>query len=326
MLSFLRTVFGADITETGYHYANDVPYYIRDGYSPQLLKWGENKCIILSPNDHSWRLPVLKKHLMKFQELCAEPCALGLENLTALQRRNLIENHIPFVSLSQQVYLPFWGCSFFEQFKAETPIADKMAPGTQLVFLYLYYRQGAEPINLTQIAKGLSFSKATCTRAINDLTASGLVRQTTEGTNKWIELACGKTEFLKKGYARLKSPVERILHTKMPIQIEPEINSGMRALAQKSMIGANEWDGAIAISKKAATKIPTDAICTQQYFEDFGGYVFEVWSYDPAILADGNCADDISLLLSMENDSNERVQMCLDEIRRRHGLPLKEEE
>lgn len=83
----------------------------------------------------------------------------------------MIENHIPFISMSQQVYLPFWGCSFFEQFKAETTIAVKMAPGTQLVFLYLYYGRSTEPVNLTQMAKELSLSKATCTRAVKDLTS-----------------------------------------------------------------------------------------------------------------------------------------------------------
>lgn len=326
MLSFLKSVFGSDITEIEYHYANDTPYYIRDGYTPQLLIWGQNQCIILTPKDSSWRLPALKKQLKKFQELCTIPCALGLENLTALQRRNLIENHIPFVSISQQVYLPFWGCSFREQFKAEMTIADKMAPGTQFVFLYLYYGWSTEPVNLTQIAKALSLSKATCTRAINDLTASGLITQNAKGTHKWINPAYEKPEFLKKGYERLKSPVERIIYVKTPVQVEEQVVSGIRALAQQFIIGVNEQDGAVAVSKKTAAKIPADAICTEQYFEDFGGYVFEVWSYDPAVLARNACVDDISLLLSMDNDPNERIQMCLDEIREKHELPIKEEE
>lgn len=326
MLSFLKSVFGSDIAEAEYHYADDTPYYIRDGYTPQLLIWGQNQCIILTPKNSSWRLPALKKQLKKFQELCAIPCALGLENLTALQRRNLIENHIPFVSLSQQVYLPFWGCSFREQFKAETTIANKMAPGTQLVFLYLYYGQSTEPVNLTRIAKDLSLSKATCTRAINDLTVSGLITQNAEGTNKWITPAYGKPEFLKKGYERLKSPVERILYVKTPIQVEKQVISGIRALAQQSIISVNEQDGSIAVSKKTAAKIPAHAICTEQYFGDFGGSVFEVWSYDPVILARNACIDDISLLLSMDNNPNERIQMCLDEIREKHELPVKEEE
>ena len=249
-----------------------------------------------------------------------------LENLTALQRRNLVENNIPFISLSQQVYLPFWGCSFRELFKANPPVTDKMAPGTQLVFLYLYYGQDSGPVNLTQLSKNLSLSKATCTRAINDLLGSGLITQNMEGTNKWITLAYGKPEFLKKGYTRLKSPVERILYVKAKVPIEGQVVSGIRALAQQSMISVNEHDGAIAVSKKTATRIPAGDICTEQYFGDFGGSIVEVWSYDPAIFAENMCADDISLLLSMENDPNERVQMCLDEIRKKHELPVKEDE
>lgn len=326
MLSFLKNIFGQDIITAEYCYTNDTPYYIRDGYTPQLLTWGNNKCVILTPKDPSWRLPSIKKQLKKFQELCPIPCALCLENLTVLQRRNLVENHVPFVSLSQQVYLPFWGCAFQERFKSETVLSDKMAPGTQLVFLYLYYRKNTEPVNLTQIAKGLALSKATCTRAFNDLSASGLITEKSEGTNKWISPSFARPEFLKKGYGRLKSPVERNIYVNAPVRIENPITSGLRALAQQSMLGLNEYDGAIAVSKKDAAKIPADNICTEQYFRDFGGHVIEVWSYDPAVLAENVLADDISLLLSMDDDPNERVQMCLDEIREKHELPVREEE
>lgn len=201
-----------------------------------------------------------------------------------------------------------------------------MAPRTQLVFLYLYYGRSTVPVNLTRIAKDLSLSKATCTRAINDLTASGLITQNAQGTHKWINPAYGKPEFLKKGYDRLKSPVERLFYVKTPVQVEKQVISGIRALAQQSIIGVNEQDGAIAVSKKTAAKIPADAICTEQYYGDFGGSVFEVWSYDPAILARNACVDDISLLLSMNNNPNERIQMCLDKIREKHKLPIKEEE
>ena len=152
MLSFLKLVFGPDITVKGFDYTDDTPYYIKDGYTPQLLSWGDHACVLLKPNGSSWRLPTLKKQLKKFQELCSLPCALCLDNLSALQRRSMLEEHIPFVSLSQQVYLPFWGCAFHEQFKADAAIMAKMAPGTQLVFLYLYYAENTGSVNLTQIA------------------------------------------------------------------------------------------------------------------------------------------------------------------------------
>lgn len=74
MLSFLKSVFGSDITIAEYSYTNDTPYYIRDGYTPKFLIWNQGKCIILKPNDSNWRLPTLKKQLKKFQELCKVPC------------------------------------------------------------------------------------------------------------------------------------------------------------------------------------------------------------------------------------------------------------
>ena len=37
MLSFLKLVFGPDITVKGFDYTDDTPYYIKDGYTPQLL-------------------------------------------------------------------------------------------------------------------------------------------------------------------------------------------------------------------------------------------------------------------------------------------------
>ena len=145
------------------------------------------------------------------------------------------------------------------------------------------------------------------------------------GRIKWITPAYEKPEYLKKGFARLKSPVERNIYIKTPA--EPDWpKSGLLALADISIVGADEHDGAAAICKKDSAGIPTDAIISKREFEDFGGYVTEVWSYDPTLFADGGRVDDISLLLSLNNSSNERIQMGLDEIRKKHQLPIKDEE
>lgn len=326
MLDFLKNIFGTAVEINEYQYPEETPFYIRDGYTARALSLHQKECVLLEPKDPSWRLPTLKKQLRKFQQLCSLPCALNLNSLTALQRRNLIENNIPFISGAQQVYLPFWGSCFFDKVKAEMQIGEKMAPGTQLIFLYLYYAQNNDRVNLTQIAKDLRLSKATCTRAINDLFASGLIVLQSEGTNKWISPAFAKPEFLKKGYARLRNPVERRIYTHAAFPEIAHVRAGMLALAELSMVGATSQDGAIAISKKMAAEIPVHFIITEQDFKDFGGYVIEVWCYDPSLLSHNGLADDISLLLSMESDPNERIQMGLDEIREKHELPIRDEE
>ena len=73
-----------------------------------------------------------------------------------------------------------------------------------------------------------------------------------------------------KGRDRLKSPVERYIYIKTPA--EPGWpKSGLLALADISMVGADEHDGAAAICKKDSAGIPTDAIISKREFEDSGG-------------------------------------------------------
>lgn len=326
MLNFLKTIFGDNITEVPYDCPEKIPYYVRDNYKLQRLSWKNNECILLSPSSSSWRLPTLKKHLSNLQEICQEPCALSLKNLTSLQRKNLLENNVPFISASQQVYLPFWGCAFVEKFGSCGPMPDKMAPGTQLVFLYLYYLEKTENINLTKISQALHLSKATCTRAVDDLMESGLLLQQLEGTSKWITPAFDKPEFLNKGYARLKSPVERLVYVKDYPDNLPCFQSGVKALSLITMIGAKEQDPGLAISKKTCPGILSDNLMSRQEFEDFGGTVLEVWSYDPALLSKNGRVDDISLLLSLDSQPDERIQMGLDEIREKYELPGKQDE
>lgn len=322
MITFLNSIFGTEIQISEYIYSEKVPFYIRDGYKAQMLTWKANKCILISPNASAWRLPVLKKQLQNLQKLCDVPCALLLEKVTAMQRRSLIEDNVPFVALSQQVFLPFWGCFFWEKFKADIVYSEKMSPGTQAVFLYLYYLQKTETVNLTMLAKELHLSKATCTRAVCDLAAFGLIHQNVEGVNKWIRLAGERDEFLLKGYPRLKSPVERQIYVRNLPERGIYFKSGILALADITMVGAENEDGALAVFKKDISKIPKGDLISKQEFEDFGGYVVEAWSYDPALFVQDGHVDELSLLLSLQDHPDERIQQGLDVIREKFGLPV----
>ncbi len=323
MLEFLKSIFGENVTIKSYEYPINTPAYIRDNYNLQLLSWNEYRCALLSPNSHFWRLPSLKKQFINFRSLCTVPCALYLNGLTAQQRRNLVESRIPFVAESQQVYLPFWGCFFHEKCVPASVVEDTMAPGTQLVFLYMYYNVQNRNMNQTDLAEKLRLSKATCSRAIRDLAGSGIIDIKNEGTNNWIIPQLDKPDFLKKAYSRMKSPVKRVIYVKGVPSGSQFFQSGVKALSSISMVGAKEYDRGLAVSARTASEIPLEDIISKREFEDFGGSVVEVWSYDPELLSEGGRVDDISLLLSLDNDPDERIQMGLDEIREKHGLPIK---
>ena len=62
----------------------------------------------------------------------------------------------------------------------------------------------------------------------------------------------------------------------------------------------------------------------EQSFRDFGGQIIEVWKYDPFLLSETDSVDDISLLLDLSDESDERVQYQLDSIREKYSLEGKE--
>src|SRR5665647_1229253 len=119
MLDYLQAIFGTTMKSVPYSFPPNAPFYIKDGYTAQKLTWNKNECLIVKPNDTSLRLPSLKKQLKIISSLCNMNCALNLDNLTAAQRQNLLESNTPFISIPQQVYLPFWGCAFSGRFKRE---------------------------------------------------------------------------------------------------------------------------------------------------------------------------------------------------------------
>lgn len=324
MLDYLQTIFGTGMKSVPYSFPPNAPFYINDGYTVQKLTWNNNECLAVKPHDTSLRLPSLKKQLKIISSLCNMNCALNLDNLTAAQRQNLLESNTPFISIPQQVYLPFWGCAFSGRFKREIAVDDKMAPMTQLVFLYLYYQYKNNPqvqINLTQIAKALNIAKSSCTRAIDDLTTSGIFTQRTVGTNKWLSPASSLDEILQKAMLRMSSPVGKKIYVKsLPDNVAYKY-SGLQALSKLTMVGANASDGGLVISKKDVKVISIDSIITKQKFEDSGGHLIEVWNYDPKALSESEIVDDISLLLSLRTEPDERIQGGLDTIRKKYGLP-----
>lgn len=326
MLNYLRAIFGENIKQELFQYPAGTPNYIRNGYEAFCLSWDGQKCIVLKPVSASWRLPVIKKQFRNFETLSDLPCVLCFDRLTSAQRKDLIHEKISFIVAGSQAYMPFWGAHFTEKVKAAMNINEKMAPGTQLASLYLYYKSNGKKINLTKLSRNLNISKSTCTRIISDLKHRGLILVECQGTNKWIRPSCPKKDFLLKAYEFMRSPVIRDIYVKkVPEDLMLPL-CGIRALSMISMVAASEEDPGVAISRKCIKSLSKEKVISKEEFLDFGGNIVEEWSYDCSPVMEEGRVDDISLLLSLENEKDERIQQGLDEIRKKHGLPVAEEE
>ena len=322
MNSIIKAIFGASLQEADYTYPMGTPNYIRYGYSASKLIWGDKSCLLVMPVSDEWTLPSLKKQLKAIEKLCQMPLIVDIKRLSALQRTNLIESGIAFVSGTGQLFVPFWGSYFEEKIKNSTAPPDKMPAAAQLVFLYLYYlnRKNEEHTNLTQISEKLNIPKSTCTRTIQILESLNLISLTRKGTAKWIVLSREPSSILREALSYMTSPIQRRIYTSKHLCNIPYKISGIKALAERTQLVKKETDGGYAVSRSVAKEISNEILIDKQEFLDFGGSIIEVWKYDPALLSESPYVDDVSLMVSLRDTMDERIQNELDKLRSKYGI------
>lgn len=322
MSEALKIIFGNSIREKRFNFPPNTPNYIRYGYDAVELIWNDKNCLLVKPKNNDWNLASLKKQLKIIERICGLIAVADLERITALQRTNLIESNVAFVSGKGQVFIPSWG-SYFETKILNPPIAlPSMTVAAQLVYLFLYYQSTKETIrvNQTQLARSLRISKPTCTRAIQVLHSLKLISVSGEKTAKWISLAGDSKSSLNAAFSKMSSPIHKFIHLKnLPSNLSYKL-SGLNALSARTLLSALPSDAGYAISREEAKKIDCNIVIDEQAFRDFGGVTVEIWKYDPFFLSESEFVDDISLLLELDKNDDERVQKELDKIRRDYGI------
>lgn len=321
MKEIISLIFGKAVSEQDFRFPAGTPNYIRYGYSVKKLVFGQQECLLVRPKEPNWNLATIKKQLKTIGQVTEKSIIVDLDRLAANQRTNLIESGVAFISGTGQVFIPFWGSYFEEKIANAQQAAEKMSANAQLVFLFLFYnRKDVTGFTQTQIAKALNMPKATCTRAIQLLSGIGLITTTDEGTAKRVFLNEKEPNILQKAMPYMISPVHKLLYVSgFPEKTKYKL-SGIRAIAEQSMLQALPSDGAFAIDRDAAKEIDKNILLDEQSFRDFGGQIIEVWKYDPFLLSNTEYADDISLLLDLADENDERVQAQLDVIREKYGL------
>ena len=318
----IKTIFGNSVRGESFTFPTGTPNYIRYGYDAEQLIWDQKRCLYITPKTDSWNLAALKKHIKAIEAVCGMPAVVQLNRLTSLQRTNLIESGVAFVSGKGQVFIPFWGSFFEEKILNPPQSASEMTAAAQLVFLYLIYQAigGAGRINQTQLSKALSITKPTCTRAVHVLSGLNLVSLSAEGTANWISLPEEPSIMLNSALGYMRSPVQKRIYIKaLPTKLTCK-TCGHKALAARSMLAALPSDAGYAVSRNVAKGLDRDLIIDEQAFRDFGGETIEVWNYDPLSLSESEYVDDLSLLLELGSEEDERVQSELDVIREKYGI------
>lgn len=132
--------------------------------------------IEIAPDD-KFPVTALKKQMEIYENSLRSPVAFSFDFISRMQRDSLIRKQIPFVAGPDQIYLPFLGMILSNRFRLPREVnKEKMMPVTQQLFLYLLYQKENSAVKYLA-AKDLQCTRTSITRASDQLSAMGLIRQ-----------------------------------------------------------------------------------------------------------------------------------------------------
>jgi hypothetical protein len=110
----------------------------------------------------------------------------------------------------------------------------------------------------------------------------------------------------------LRNPVQRTLWVRPPIQIEPSIRSALSALAHRSML----TEPRIPVYAVSRTVWQALKLNVEELPEAMpGAHEWQLWNYSTVPERDGDTVDPLSLVLSLQDDADDRVESALDALK-----------
>jgi hypothetical protein len=294
-----------------------LPLYLKGNFELYHGRLGEIKVIWSSEGVDAEITPdKLENQGRQLERLFKEPIVFIIPHLDSWMRKRLIEKRVAFVQPFKQLYIPQLLIELNDIAKrGKVPVEKKeyISHPAQFALLYHLEHRILEGKTFQNIAETLEYSAMTITRLTREL-----------ASHQWIHIAGGKEKsisFVLRGeklwngiFSHLRSPVMEKWFYDDPLYTEAFLESGEAALSQYTMLSGPETNyhaiGKEAFrSLRALNQLPP-------LHQQFGKHVLEVWHYDPLLLVEkgSGVVDKLSLYLSLQNQTDERVISALDEL------------
>ncbi len=242
-----------------------------------------------------------------------------LPRMDAFVRNRLIGKGIPFIVPYQHLFLPPDLIDIREQSSRGLPIerGNKTisVPAQVMLLYYILHNKQVEEWPLNKWSDVLTYSRMSISRAWKELAAMDLCEGKKRGRSLDLRFLDSKRELWNRALPYLHNPVR---HRKSAIIKDASHlilrNAGVTALAERTLIsGGSRAVYAMRLSawKTAIKQKKVEEVSIANEF----GAVIETWRYDPIILVPHEeSVDALSLYLSLQDESDERVQGALEEL------------
>lgn len=310
---YLRETLGVTVTLTPWQATGRLAPFLANRYDFWEARLMGAPCLVmLDASTQEQPAATIRKHIAQVQAKWQGEVVYVRAQITAYNRRRLIEQKTPFVIPGNQMYLPMLGTHLREQFRKLRVEPAYLSPATRA--LVIDWLLGPEERTFTPLktAKRLGYSAMTMTRAFNELEKAGLGEITRRGKERWLRFAGAKRDIWDRVQPMLHSPVTKRLYIRPPAP-PAGVRAGLEALAHYTMLSPPGHQVLAVFGQDQESlvywhnhpSIPPG---------DPGAIEIEVWCYDPRLFAQEGIVDRLSLYMSLKGTKDERVEAALDEM------------
>lgn len=305
-MEFIEKVLGLDVSRQPWEHLQKMPYYIQDRFTIEKVALGNIATLFIYPRTELDHTAALQKHIARIQKAESIPVVIVLLSMSRYRRDAFVEARIPFVVPDKQLYLPFMGTYMQERLDSEEVKLEKFQPATQVLFFYYLY-QGQKDMYMTNAVKDLGYSAMTISRAAKQLVQTGFFTESKNGVQKVLTGSVQGRELFNSVRPALTNPVRRRTSVKKVDLNDAYILAGDSAIAKQTMLNDSMFCCYAVVGKQNLRELP--------YAMDANtDVVVEVWKYDPTLLSKDGMVDPLSLVMSFEDEEDERVQDAIEEL------------
>ena len=298
--------------------ANELPYFLRDAFEFSALELlGQTVVLAIARVHDKQALSEVRTWLDKVRALADQPVVYVTDALVSYERRRLIQQQVPFLVPGNQLYLPDLGLDLREYFRHRAVATPALSPSAQAILITALLRQPWQSEwQPSEVAVALGYTPMTLSRAVKELTAAGLATAYTVGRSRWLRMELPPEQVWERAKPLLRTPVRSVVWVAahgVDMHRHGRI-AGASALANYSMLTEPKWP--VYAMTAADWKTALEAGARELPAPEPGAQQWQLWSYSPAaLMPDATTVDPLSLTLSLQGSSDDRIQLALDELK-----------
>ena len=316
---YLHDALGIAVTTKPWSGGEHLPHFLKELYSfAQMDLLGMRALLVIDANLAEQAPAAVRKHIDLLRTKQDKEVIYVRTQVAAYNRKRLIEHKVPFIVPGNQMHLPMLGIDLREHFRRLRSELPTFSPATQVVVIHALLRGVEEAFIPGEMAQRLGYSAMTMTRVFDELEATNLGEVTLRGRERCLRFIGRRQEIWTKAQPYLRSPVTNRLFIRRNRGSEDGIRAGLTALAHYSMLAPPAYS-TYALSREDWKLLRQRHKVIRVAAQDPDANEIEVWRYPPALFAERDVVDPLSLYLSLKGTSDERIEASLDEMMRKLG-------